>query len=56
MASLFWFLLFAVGAVWLAYRRTDLRIFTVAFAIALFSYTAFGDGHWLWLLFLWLPR
>lgn len=54
MASLFWFLLFAVGAVWLAYRRTDLRIFTVAFAIALFSYTAFGDGHWLWLLFLWL--
>ena len=54
MASLFWFLLFAVGAVWLAYRRTDLKTFTIAFAIALFMYTAFGDGHWLWLLFLWL--
>jgi len=54
MASLFWFLLFTVGSVWLAYRRSDLKTFTIAFAIALFMYTPFGEGHWLWLLFLWL--
>ena len=51
--SLFWFLLFAGGSLFLAYRRIDLKTSTIAAGIALGAYTLFGDGSWLWLLLLW---
>ncbi|HWM28252.1 MAG TPA: acyl-CoA dehydrogenase, partial [Woeseiaceae bacterium] len=54
LASLLWFLLFLGGAIYLAYNRVNLTTSTVAAAIALFAYTVFGSGHFLWLLFLWL--
>ncbi|MGB5247031.1 MAG: acyl-CoA dehydrogenase family protein, partial [Woeseia sp.] len=55
IVSLFWFLLFAGGAVYLAYNRVNLFTSTVAVGAALLAYTVFGDGHPLWLLLLWLP-
>ena len=53
-ASVFWFLLFVGGALFLAYQRIDLRRSTVAAGLALAAYTLFGDGSWLWVLLLWL--
>jgi acyl-CoA dehydrogenase len=53
-ASLFWFLLFVGGALYLAYQRVDLRRTTIAAGAALVAYTLLGDGAWWWLLLLWL--
>ncbi len=53
-ASVFWFLLFVGGALFLAYQRIDLRRSTIAAGLALAAYTLFGDGSWLWVLLLWL--
>lgn len=49
MSVIFWFLVFAGGSIWLAYRRSDLRTFTLAFAIAVVVYIIFGGGGWWWL-------
>ena len=54
LASLFWFLLFFGGAIYLAYNRVNLFAATVAAGAALLAYTIFGSGSFLWLLFLWL--
>lgn len=54
IVGLFWFLLFAGGALYLAYHRVRLLKATIAAAAAVLAYTALGDGHFLWLLFLWL--
>jgi len=53
LVSIFWLLLFVGGGIYLAYQRVDLRTSTIATGLALLAYTVFGDGHWLWLLFLW---
>lgn len=54
MISLAWFLLFAGGGLYLAYKRIDLRTSTIAIGAALIAYSLFGSGHFLWLLALWL--
>ncbi|MEX2496481.1 MAG: acyl-CoA dehydrogenase [Woeseia sp.] len=54
VAGLFWFLLFAGGAIYLAYNRVSLFAATWATGIALFAYTIFGSGHFLWLVLLWV--
>ncbi len=51
--SLFWFLLFAGGGIYLAYQRIDLKRSTIATGVALAAYTLLGDGAWWWLLLLW---
>ncbi len=51
-ASLFWLLLFAGGALFLAYQRIDLRTSTIAAGAALVAYTIFGGWSWWWLLIL----
>jgi len=53
IVSFLWLLLFVGGGVFLAYQRIDLRTSTIATGLALLAYTVFGDGWWLWLLFLW---
>ncbi|MGI9199463.1 MAG: acyl-CoA dehydrogenase [Woeseiaceae bacterium] len=56
LISLFWFLLFFGGGVFLAYRRVDLRTSTVAAGVAVVAYTIYtfsGGGFWLWMLLLW---
>ncbi|MCB1841350.1 MAG: acyl-CoA dehydrogenase family protein, partial [Halioglobus sp.] len=55
LISLFWFLLFFGGGIYLAYNRVKLLTSTVAVAAAVFAYTVFGSGHPLWVLLLWLP-
>ena len=52
-ASLFWFLLFFGGGIYLAYQRIDLRTSTIATGAALLAYTFFGGWSWWWLLLLW---
>jgi len=52
-AGLFWLLLFVGGALYLAYNRISLFNATVAAGAAVFAYTLFGDGSFLWLLLLW---
>ena len=52
-ASLFWLLLFVGGALFLAYRRIDLRTSTIAAGAALLAYTVFGGWSWWWLLIMW---
>ena len=54
LVSLSWFLLFAGGALFLAYHRVDLKTSTIAVGAALLAYTLFGAGHPLWLALLWL--
>jgi len=54
LAGLFWFLLFVGGAIYLAYNRVNLFASTLAAGGALFAYTIFGSGHFLWLISLWL--
>ncbi len=54
MISLFWFLLFFGGAIYLAYRRIDLLTSTIAAGAAIAVYTYYGHGPWLWKLFLWV--
>ena len=54
--SLLWLLLFFGGAIFLAYRRIDLRTSTVAVGVAVLAYTVYtfaGNGFWLWMLLLW---
>ena len=53
VVSLSWLLLFVGGGIFLAYQRIDLKTSTVAAGAALLAYTIFGDGSFLWLLFLW---
>ncbi len=50
--SLFWLLLFVGGGIFLAYQRIDLRTSTIAAGLAVAAYIVFGNGHWLWNLFL----
>ena len=50
--SLFWFLLFVGGGIFLAYQRIDLRTSTIATGIAIAAYILFGDGAWYWNLLL----
>ena len=52
IVSLLWFLLFFGGGIYLAYQRIDLFRSTVAVGAAVLAYLVFGDGHWLWNLFL----
>jgi len=54
VVGLFWFLLFAGGGIYLAYNRVNLLAATATTGAALFAYTLFGSGSFLWLLFLWL--
>ena len=54
MSSVIWFLLFAFGALVLAYQRVSLLTATVAYAGALLLYTWFGAGGTPWLVALWL--
>lgn len=54
VVSLFWFLLFAGGVVYLAYKRIGLLPSTIAVGSALLAYSLFGSAHFLWLLVLWL--
>ncbi|MEO1244778.1 MAG: acyl-CoA dehydrogenase [Pseudomonadota bacterium] len=51
--SLFWFLLFLGGGLFLAYQRVDLRTATFSAGAALVAYTLFGSGAWWWLMLLW---
>ena len=56
LVSLFWFLLFFGGAIYLAYQRIDLRTSTIATGAAVAAYTVYtfaGGGWWLWMLLLW---
>jgi len=53
LVSFCWLLLFIGGGVFLAYQRVDLRTSTIAAAVALLTYTVFGNGWWLWLLLMW---
>lgn len=53
-ATLFWFLLFPVVAILLAYRRESLQRSTLVMGGVLLAYSLFGAGGWLWLLLLWL--
>jgi acyl-CoA dehydrogenase len=50
----FWILLFAGGALVLAYERVSLRTATIAFGIALVAYSVFGHGSLPWQIVLWL--
>jgi acyl-CoA dehydrogenase len=52
IVSLLWLLLFVGGGIYLAYQRTDLRTSTIAAGIAVLAYWIFGDGAFLWKLFL----
>ncbi len=54
LIGLFWLLLFLGGGIYLAYHRVSLFGSTIATAVALLAYTAFGDGSFLWLLVLWI--
>ena len=51
--SLFWFLLFVGGGLFLAFQRIDLKTSTFLTGAALVAYTIFGNGGFLWLLVLW---
>ena len=56
LVSLFWFLLFFGGAIYLAYQRIELRTATIATGAAVLAYTVYtfaGGGWWLWMLLLW---
>ena len=48
LTVLFWLLLFVGGAIFLAYRRTDLKTATIAAAGAVIAYLIFGNGGFLW--------
>ncbi len=52
LISLFWFLLFFGGAVYLAYNRVNLLTSTVSMGAILLGYLFYGDWHPLWLLVL----
>ncbi len=52
--ALIWLLAFLAVPVTVAYRRIDLGSATLAIGGALFVYSIFGPGSWLWFLLLWL--
>ncbi len=52
--GMLWLLLFVGGGIYLAYHRVGLVTSTVASGVALFAYTNWGDGSFLWLALLWL--
>ena len=52
LISLFWFLLFFSGAIYLAYNRVNLLSSTVAIGAILLAYLLYGGWHPLWLLLL----
>jgi len=52
LISLFWFLLFFGGAIYLAYNRVSLLSSTVAMGAILLAYMLYGSWHPLWLLVL----
>lgn len=54
LIGLFWFLLFFVGALILAYRRASLSTATLAYGGALLAYTWMGSAGLAWLIALWL--
>lgn len=54
VSTLFWFLLFPVAAIVLAYRRVCLKRATLVMGGVLLAYTLFGAGGWFLLLLLWL--
>ncbi len=54
MTTALWFLLFAGGALALAYQRVSLRTATLSAAIALVAYTVFREPTTPWLVALWL--
>ncbi len=54
MTSIFWFLLFVVGGLTLAYRRVSLGSATAATGIALAAYTVIGGPPVIWGLILWI--
>jgi len=49
-----WFLLFAAGGGYLAYKRISLRSSTLAAGAALLAYSLFGAANVIWLLLLWV--
>ena len=51
-ATLFWLALFIGGGIFLAYQRIELRTATIAAAAAVVAYLFFGDGGFLWNIFL----
>jgi acyl-CoA dehydrogenase len=54
VVSLFWFLVFAGGGIYLAYNRINLLASTIAVGAGLIAYSLLGSASALWLLFLWL--
>jgi acyl-CoA dehydrogenase len=54
LSSIFWFLLFFLGALTLAYRRVSLEVATIAYGGALLAYTWLGSAGLGWLIVLWL--
>ncbi len=54
MSSIFWFLLFVVGGLTLAYRRISLAASTALAGIALIAYSVAGSPPLLWALILWV--
>jgi acyl-CoA dehydrogenase len=53
LVAILWFLLFAGGGIYLAYNRIKLLPATAVTGSALFVYSIFGSGTFLWLLLLW---
>jgi len=54
VSSVIWFVVFAFGALVLAYQRASLRTATFTFAGALLLYTWFGAGSFGWMITLWV--
>ncbi len=54
LSWLLWTVALAAVLLTLAYRRTDLPGATLLAGLALFVYTVFGAGWWLWKLLLWV--
>ncbi len=52
--TVLWLLIFAGGALILAYRRASLRTATVVYAAALLAYTWLGSAGMAWLIALWV--
>src|SRR5688572_16743284 len=52
--SVVWFLIFAAGALVLAYQRVSLRTATLSYAAFLLIYTWYGSAGLVWLTLLWL--
>ena len=53
MSSVLWSILFVGGALFLIYRRTSLRAFTVAYGIALLVFTWLADASLASFIVLW---